>query len=400
MSEGFFSSLPTAKKSIPLLPRCGACGLFKQCQSPKMPPTGKGRRKVLIVGEAPGKNEDVHEQQFVGEAGQRLQRTLDKIDVEMRKDCRFTNAIICRPPRNRTPTGDEIDHCRPNLMNAIKEFQPETIILLGGAAVQSLLGTYWKADTGGILRWAGWRIPHQATNTWICPTFHPSYLNYEESPILDRLFEQHLRAAFALEGRPYDVVPDYASQVEIVLDDKRAAELIQEMVDRGNPISFDYETNMLKPDGDDAFIYTCSLSDGKTTFAYPLQGKAVEATKDFLRSDVPKSGHNLKFEDRWSKAYLGVEVKNWQWCSMTAAHILDNRQDICGLKFQAFALLGQSSYDDGVRPFLEGKQPNKPNRIREAPLHELLKYNGLDSLLEWHVAKIQQSQMGVSFAEK
>ena len=83
MPDGFFnlSTLPDTKAIIPLLPRCGACGLFRGCRSPKMPWSGEGRRKVLLIGEAPGRNEDEQGTQFIGESGQLLERSLKKFGV-------------------------------------------------------------------------------------------------------------------------------------------------------------------------------------------------------------------------------------------------------------------------------------------------------------------------------
>src|SRR5690606_23623431 len=139
---GFFpaSQLQVAKAPPSLAPQCGACGLFKTCKSPKMPVSGKGRREILVVAEAPGKDEDDRGIQLVGESGQLLERAMRKAGVDMRKDCWLTNSLICRPPNNRMPTKQEIDYCRPNLLKTIKELDPKVIILLGGSAVRSLIG--------------------------------------------------------------------------------------------------------------------------------------------------------------------------------------------------------------------------------------------------------------------
>ncbi len=154
-----------------------------------MKPTGKGQKKILFIAEAPGKREDEKGIQLIGESGQRLRRTLKKIGLNLDKDCWKTNAIICRPGKNETPDQKKIECCRPNLMKAIKQYDPNVIVLLGGVALASLLGSIWKERPGGITKWAGWCIPNHRPNCWIIPTFHPSYLNRKNIPVLNRMFE-------------------------------------------------------------------------------------------------------------------------------------------------------------------------------------------------------------------
>ena len=168
---GFFTAdeLSTVSPVASLIPRCGACGIYRQCKSPKMPVSGQGKQGVLIVGEAPGAVEDEQGKPFVGESGQLLRETLERLDVNVDRDCWVTNSLICRPPKNRTPTDKEIDYCRPNLINTIEEVQPKTIVLLGAVPVKSLIGWLWREQVGALGRWIGWRIPCQKLNAWICP---------------------------------------------------------------------------------------------------------------------------------------------------------------------------------------------------------------------------------------
>ena len=80
---------------------------------------------------------------------------------------------------------------------------------------------------------------------------------------------------------------------------------------------------------------------------------------------------------------------------MLAAHVLDNRKGITGLKFQAFVQLGQESYNDHVGGLLKGDKKSHINRIHEIDVHDLLLYNGMDSLLTYKLAIIQMKEMGV-----
>jgi uracil-DNA glycosylase len=98
MRDGFFSAAQWDSVNLPpsKLPKCGACALYKTCNSPKMEPTGDGRKRILIIGEAPGRTEDDEGRQFCGESGRLLEEKLSMFGINMRKDCWLENAIRCR----------------------------------------------------------------------------------------------------------------------------------------------------------------------------------------------------------------------------------------------------------------------------------------------------------------
>jgi uracil-DNA glycosylase family 4 len=395
MPEGFFAASKLVSKAPPsLLPRCGLCQLDHSCRSPKMPYSGEGRKRVLIVGEAPGAEEDKQGIQFVGKTGQRLERELDNLGVDMRRDCWLTNSLICRPEGNEIKNKNAIEWCRPNLLRTLRELEPEVVLLLGAHAVTSMIGHVWKEDPGGIGRWAGWVIPCQKPNVWICPTYHPSFVERSESerrpnPVPAIHWRKHLRAAFSKMGKPWDPVPDYAAKcIRLHDDEARAVELIQQLAAGTRPVAFDYETNSLKPQVPGSTIVSASLSDGRTTFAFPWRGKRVIAAfKEFILSPAPKIASNMKFEEIWTWSAFGHGVNNWYVDTMQKAHVQDCRPKITSIKFQAFVHLGA---EEEVRPFLESKKGQKINRIlEEVDLDQLLLYNAMDSLLEWLVARKQ-----------
>lgn len=401
--EGFFpaSQLRTVQQPASTIPKCGLCGLLKGCKTPKMPAHGSGRRKVLVVGEAPGRHEDAAGKPFVGEAGQLLRRVLKRMDIDLSLDCITTNALACRPPDNTIKDKRAIEWCRPLLLKTIEYYQPATIILLGTTAVKSLIQHVWKDDVRGVKRWAGFQIPCREPNAWVCPTYHPSHVlraGRREAGLHEMVFERHLRAAFDREGRPWAEVPDYARDVDVITDDATAARVVRKMIQKGGTVAFDYETDRLKPDHPESRIVCCSVCwEGKKTIAYPWRGEVVEATKELLLSPLRKVASNMKFEERWSRARLGVSVVNWHWDTMIQAHVLDCRPGISSIKFQAFVRLGQPDYDGHLKAYLEGRDKggNSPNRVREVGLPDLLLYCGMDSLLEYKVAELQKKELGV-----
>lgn len=404
--QGFLLESELLSKAPPsLVPKCDACKLYTKCNSPKTPVDGRGKKKILVVGEGNGRNEDRHGKPFVGESGRFLTEHLGKFGIDFREDCWITNAIICRASdssgNNRTPTPKEVEYCRPNIIKTIQDLKPEKILLFGSVAVESVIGWVWKDCKREIEKWLNWTIPCQKLNSWICCNWHPSYVNRKEDKnfeLKEKLFDKYLKNALSLKGRPFEEVPNYEKQVKCIIDPDEAVEYIDKF---DGVVAFDYETNKLKADAKDSEIICCSISDGTTTIAYPWVKATKEATGRLLKNkEVGKVGFNIKFEQRFTKRMFGFGVRGWKWCGMTAAHILDNREGICGLKFQSFVLLGQPSYNEEVEQFLKPKDKsrgsNSTNQISEISLSQLLLYCGLDSLLEYLVAMKQMSQMGVS----
>jgi hypothetical protein len=318
------------------------------------------------------------------------------VGVDYRRDCWVTYAVICRPG-NRAPTDKEIDYCRPNLTRALRELNPEVIVPVGARAVRAVLSGLWRESPGEINRWVGWRIPDRSINAWVCPTWNPSYINrHPDDVALELWWKRHLKGIAEIEGRPYGAAgpEDLEQYLEVVTDPEAAAKRLYGLMALGDfPVAFDYETNCLKPETPGAEIVCCSVCfEGKTTVAYPWAGEAITATRVLLESDCPKRAHNLKFESRWTRHFLMTRVRNWQHCSMQAAHVLDNRPDITGLKFQAYARLGYPDYDSHIRPYLEGGA-NGLNRIRRLPIDKVLRYCALDSLLEYRLSEIQIKEL-------
>lgn len=403
--QGFFTDLcPVVRKSQPtLVPWCDKCGLRNHCRSPLMPVDGKGKKKILLLGEAPGKDEDKEGRPFVGASGQELEKFLGRAGIDMREDCWITNSIICRSHtkdgKNRNPTPKEIDYCRPNVIQTVQELKPHVIVPLGKWAVRSLIGWLWKDDPGEGYRWVGWQIPSQRLNAWICPNFHPAHLLYEKHrEVIDMYFLKYLRGACDLwEHRPWKKVPDYRARLRLVYDPAEAAEELLGLIKGGRPLAFDFETDRLKPYHPNSSIVCCSVSDGKISLSFPWVGEAVRAMKEFFRSPAVKWGWNAKFEDTWVRALFGQGVRGWDSDGMLNTHVLDNRQGICSIKFQAFTSIGVDSWDDLVKPFLRADGSNVPNRIREFidlyGMGSLLEYNAFDSLYEWLVIDMQNESI-------
>jgi len=402
------SSLPVISPSTYLQPRCGQCGLHKTCQTPYMPVSGKGREKILIVGEAPGATEDREGVQFCGESGLELEAAFAKFGLDMRRDCWLHNALSCRPPGNKIPKPEMVDYCRPYVLKAIKELKPHKVLLFGATAVKSVLGHYWKRDLGlndgqgkkakePVTRWLDWHIPLRKPNMWICANIHPdsAYLYSQDKPVVKLMFERYLKRALSFSGRPWQEIPDYESQLRVISDHHEAAREIRKFIQAGKRIAFDFENNMLKPDPPNARIVCCSVSDGVTSIAFDWHGEAIKAMRELVRSPQPKVASNLKHEERWTLKEFGCMVRNWDTDTMLTAHWLDNREAITSVKFQAFVLCGQEPWDDHIKPYLKAESSSVPNRIHELDPYDLKKYCCYDSLMEMLVAQKQRRKAGL-----
>lgn len=375
-----------------MIPRCGSCGLYKTCNSPKMKPYGEGEKSILIVGEAPGATEDEEGRPFVGKAGEYLRNVIRQIGGRLDRDAITTNALICRPPHNATPDSKQISWCRPNLVNTIQEVEPRTILTLGRSALASVLTDHWKSDVGAMERWVGWKIP--LGKHWICPTYHPSFLLRMRNPLLDKLFADHIEQAFEINENPPQA-KEYEKQVEILYGGRDLYNAIRDIDHQGGWAAVDYETNCLKPEYPKARIVSCSISNGRRTVSYPWNQETAEWTSRFLKSSrTRKISSNLKMEERWTRFFLGHPVSNWGWDTMLAAHVIDNRQSICSLKFQAFVNLGVETYNENIEPYLENASGSPYNRIEEIDMSDLLLYGGMDSALEYDLAMNQREIMG------
>lgn len=148
----------------------GDCHRCILCETRKNIVFGTGNRnsRVLFVGEAPGRDEDLKGEPFVGEAGQLLTNMIKAMGYE-RSEVYICNVLKCRPPDNRNPAPCEISECSPFLLRQVKAIAPEAIVALGTFAAQTLLGSKEP-----ISRLRG--KFHDYHSIPLMPTFHPAFL--------------------------------------------------------------------------------------------------------------------------------------------------------------------------------------------------------------------------------
>jgi len=135
---------------------------------------GNPAATIMIVGEGPGQNEDETGLPFVGKAGLLLEKILKSVNFDSDEDIYICNIVKCRPPGNRTPTTQEMDACRPYLLEQIRMVDPKIILLTGASSVKGLIG-----DKRGITKIRGTWMEWEGR---LCmPIFHPAYLLRNQS---------------------------------------------------------------------------------------------------------------------------------------------------------------------------------------------------------------------------
>lgn len=409
LPNGFFSREEVGHgHKIQRLIGCGACGLNKNCITPSLKAAGKGEKGILIISEIPCDEEDRSGRLMRGSASDWLKSKLKSYGIRIERDCKKIAAVSCRTPNGRAPTSNEITMCRPTIWKEIDTFKPETILLLGNAAVESFLGERWAEKPGGINKWRGWVIPDRKTQAWVAPLFHPSYVLRSTAkrkwgadksselfaPVVGVIFDQDLERALSRSEAPFPVFKEEEKAVEIILNPNHLLSELTKIKNKGDSFAFDFETTGLKPHAPGHKIISCAVSttmDHAISFLMPERGPAVKMLRQLFSSrNIRKRAHNINFESHWAKVRYRTDVLGWEWDSMIAAHMLDNRTGITGLKFQVYVNFGVIDYAKHMKGYLESSGgPNGINRAQEAPVQDLLMYNGLDALFQFGLSEIQ-----------
>lgn len=190
------ASAPTLEALEALLEKFDGCPL-KHTATRLVFADGNPQARLMLVGEAPGRDEDIEGKPFVGRSGKLLDRMLAAIGID-RTGCYIANVVPWRPPGNRTPTPQETAICLPFIRRQIELANPDVLVCLGGPSAQTLLGI-----RDGITKARG-RWMEYDTGSRVIPalaTFHPAYLL--RSPLGKRMVWRDMLAIEArLAGAP------------------------------------------------------------------------------------------------------------------------------------------------------------------------------------------------------
>jgi len=400
---------------------CGRCELCKGLPPQFRHPTegvGNPHAEIMFVGEAPGYNEMVQGQPFVGRAGKVLDKMLSVMGL-WRADVRLENAVRCKPPDNRDPNKHEMVACKPYLDDTIVKLKPKLIVTLGHIPLETLLGFKTITAGRGVHKLEVENRSGEKHVCWCCSTYHPAAVSRNwgllESVLCD------IERFLTFKDQPITAsVPPFQPIYRILT--------VEDMVKlaattTGRIFSLDLETTGFHWRRDKilcAGFCDVEVSLQEMVYILPLHGYAttklcteywtpedkaivLAAFKKFL-SNNRFFGHNIKFDFRFLLAQLGVEL-DIEFDTMLAHHTLDENSPH-DIYYCAATYLGIDRWDNNLKAYLpNSKVPYSrvPNVVlweylskdvasckllREVFLRRLKKENLLDFYKEFVVPMI------------
>ena len=170
---------------------CAKCRELARSRQNVVFGVGDPHTELMFIGEAPGRDEDLEGEPFVGRAGELLTKIIQAMGLK-RHEVYIANVLKCRPPENRTPLPDEVANCLPYLLAQIELIKPKVIVVLGATAMKALLDVQL-----GITKMRGNWYNFQGIP--IMPTFHPAYLL--RNPAAKKDVWQDMQTVLAKLGR-------------------------------------------------------------------------------------------------------------------------------------------------------------------------------------------------------
>jgi len=375
---------------------CDACPLrheWKFLNHPKMAlitpswATPADRPLTLVVGNAPGEEEDREGKLFVGKPGRFFRKYLPS-GVE--KYLYWANIVRCRPPKSRIPTAVEVECCTTAFMEPdLDKLQPHVILTVGDEAFD------YFVPGGSISKLRGIPIPYKlpgGTTCWIYGIYNPLGVERKGSPDAqpgdDRfnpvfpIFKHDIDKFFALSSKflKRPTIPELPTNIIIPKSLAEARSLYARM--KPNPV-LDIETSKKKPYLRDAKLLTGAFSDGELTFAWPIEwpGAADKWGMDFflevMKNDRMWTAHNAGFELVWTWYYTKYPNQHFG-DTMIKARFIYQRTGVASLDTQTQIHLG-SKVKDATDTALTRAMRRQDEEILRYPLQEVLKYNGYDS---------------------
>jgi len=427
----FLFEVETCKKKASPLPLCGQCKM-KHCHDPALGKgvIGKGRKGIMIVLSHPEICEDNtgniwdYDNTQSGTLLGSIIQSFRASGVDLERDCFRVNAVACCPRSNgREHLSDSANLCRPNLMKHIRELKPKVIIALGSASIEGLYGDRCASDiTKQIATWHGFAIPDSELGAWVLPCYDSATLSehyvskdsgYVQKDTAKLVLKEITRVGvkalkLSKKGSPKDYLK-WATSKCIADRDPKGAVAFLDSIEKGDIISFDFETSAIKPDADCNFIKCVSVYSRKIDESHGFMLDTRKLSSDLYKSfkrvmrdkDIKKVGQNLKMEERWTRSKLNYRVKGWVWDTMLSSHFLySSKQKATGLKFQTGVNFGVFNYNERVDRYLKESTgnfkcgDNTTNGIDKISDTDLLTYCAFDSLFTYELFLKQKKMIG------
>lgn len=367
---------------------------------PVIPPKISSPYRLMIVGEAPGADEDLLGRPFVGKAGRILR---DNMPTGWEDQVYWTNTVRCRPTKdnhkaNRTPEQHEIKCCSSYLQNDLVKIKPHAILALGDIALK------WFWEDANVTKMRGVPFPTKlkdGTTSWVVTSFHPSYImrqNREDfdtrtivNPFLP-VFKNDLKDFFSRAEwfscnppKVYEPPLNKEKKLDFIYP-KTPQEVLALFLKLEEPFAVDLETIKFRPYMRDARILTAAFSDGKITFAYPVcwpgaAGWGLSVFNEMMSMDRHWIAQGAAMEYNWIWASTGKWDQKFE-DTEALARLLHRRTGLGKLAVLSRIYLGFDS-----KQYLGFDSGDLLQHLKY-PLETVLEYNALDAWSEKHIFDI------------
>lgn len=308
---------------------CDLCPELAESRQNIVNGIGRQHAKVVVVGQAPGREEDKRAVPFIGPAGKTLKNWLRAAGFHPERDVYYANATRCIGPKDkngkeRDPSDKEIANCRDYLLDEIEWVDPSIIVPAGGIALQTLYEKVGITQLRGAVLW------NSELGKKMVPILHPASAFHvwsnEKYGIAD--LTKALR-----EAQKPDKMPQGLGTYQACLD-VESVEHLADLVEReAGVLSFDTETTSLDWQTGNVLCVGVSWHPG-TAFAVPVLGqhekevwtpeekkRVIAALRRIFENNIPKIAQNGKFDLLFLKHNLGIEVENFTFDTMLAYHL-------------------------------------------------------------------------------
>lgn len=401
------------KKKLEETSTCVACGLCKKVNHVNLGGRGNKDAEIILVGEAPGPDEDEKGSVFAGPAGRFLSKQILRQSGLDEDEIFITNAVRCYPGKDRlgkirNPSIAQIRSCRNNLLEELKSFKNrKVVILLGNVPLHAVLPIYKSkssddqkksAGATGIMQWRGKQIWSPWLNCWVVPTLHPSYVMRQmqqgiEYPLDTVLADFEL--AIKLAGR---ALPIFETPKQHFVRNVDKATKVLELLLTKRIVGYDIETTGLDVEKDS--VRGLAFADTEVRGIY-VYWDAIKKSKKNLSllgrllqdSNIEKITHNGAFDDRFMRAKGLPSLVNWH-DTMLAASLLDENFPK-GLKPNAFRYTPYGGYDYELEEY---KRLHKVHSYADIPDDIMEKYAAYDvicTLILWRLFKERLEKEGL-----
>ena len=415
------------KEVIGRNPNCDKCPLHQtSCVGDKklvcLWGTGSESANLMFVGEAPGKDDIINEQPFVGDAGKVFNRYIKEAGIN-RDAIYVSNATKCRPPKNRTPVPKEWKACAPYLDYEISVVKPKVICLLGAVAMKRVLGIDGITKHRGEVFWS------EQYNCWCVPTWHPSYLLRNPNDI--DTAEQFLRdLRYAQHVATTGVTGKLGTEVTVA-DTKEKLQTLISQLKQQKLVSVDTETFGTFISGDITMVSfswkagtghvlplyrtfpdkvctvcegkgkvkvqkgkpmeVCNACKGNKKFVYEPEKIWDPETEKYIwtelkgileNEEIKKIGQNLKYDYKFFKKQKNIKLKGVVFDTLLAHYLLDeNAKGQHGLDALAlkYTDMGHYTYELYQALNLKSSESVGPDTYAHAPFDVLCTYAAKDA---------------------